>query len=966
MFLLINVSTLLLGQTYFSGTLFQDTTLYFDDSPYIITDNVVVPQEYTLTIEPGVELQFENEFSIKVYGEMQAVGNPQQRISFVSSNGQNNWLGVTVLTEHGFEYPEKSILFRYCDFTNANIVLSVKSRNSIEVSNCNIDNSFSGIRVSESDSSVIVNNTFNNGDYCIYLSSSNATYNLIENNVVSGYSEVGVFVFGDENSNFRNTRIIDNHISDCKNGVYITGGSNMREQWLVGNYLYNNGDGVRVNFSTGSHIVKNTFVSNNNALVVNRSVQNEINNNILINNGLGVLLKASKWNDVMANRILENSVGIELCKRDVQNVSEENNITANIFDANSEGAIVVNAGCQGNFDGNDILNRGGGVSFYNNSDRDQSAINCYWGTYNGSVIEQMVYHRSDNSELGFVDYVPFVFHSAVDCVEEPENVTKQLVGDTVVVRWMDSENPKVTSYRIYYESLGVFGFSDTLVAYDNEIKLVGYDISKNIFVTACDSEADGVYDQHEMHESWFKEADLIPFAGYDYKVCEGEPIVMYDATAPVYDSVKWMTTGQGEFSEEDIVETIYLPNEDDVGNDDILAILKLYEDGVEFSDTTVICILPAPEVYAGSDEFILYDSVLTILSATANYYDSTRWTTLGDGSFSDSSIVNPIYFPGFLDHENAEVKLVLQAFSNCGCVSDTMLLKVQSTYSVSGKIHGVEEQSRAFLYLINKDSSYKAQILISVEDEEVFEIDNVIKGDYYLYVIPWMGLRHYFPTYYVNKIHWKDAYLLNVSDDIYDIDIDLVKKKYFLPIGQGEINGTVLTEDDDVISRSPVFLCDTSGILLDWTTSDSYGEFFFKDLPYGFYKIMYEKAGFDIAYSSVIELSHENSIAGGVGIIQRKKEIVFNNDVVNREKLKIFPTLCSGILNISSDNLKENFYISMLDIGGNEVFRSRVFSCDNHKIRQINIRHLSNGIYFVKVFSGEEMIKVQKIVFADR
>lgn len=966
MFLVMSIPAVLFGQTYFSGTLYQDTTMYLEDSPYIITDNVIIPQEYKLTIEPGVELQFEHEFSIKVYGEIYAVGDVHNRISFSSSNIQANWLGVSVLTEHGFDYPEKSVLFKSCDFSNADIVLSVAGRNNIEVSDCNIENCFSGIRVLSSDSTVIRNNTLKNGDYGIYLSSLKGTYNLVQNNDISGYSQVGVFIFGDVNGDFQNARIINNRISNCNNGIYVTGGDNMCEQIIVGNYLYNNNDGVKVHFSERNYISKNTFDGNNNALELNRSVGNNIINNIMIENGLAVMLKASRQNNVSGNTFLRNEIGIELSRRDANNVSEENNVNRNIFDNSSEKAIIVNKGCQGVFDENDILNDGDDVVFQNNSSRDQSAENCYWGTYNGSVIEQKVYHRLDDSELGFVDYSPFVFHSSVDGIDAPQNITKQLVGDTVILRWLKSENPLVTNYRVYYEDMGMYMFSDTIITVDCEIKLLGYDILKDIYVTACDDEADGYYDQHEMHESWFGEAVLIPFAGYDFNLCEGDVVEMLSATAFEYDSIHWITNGKGVFSEEDVVNTIYLPDDDDINNSNLFAVLHQYNGEYEYYDSVKIFISPSPEADAGRDEFILYDSVLRLINANAAFYDSIRWNTLGDGCFSDSSVIDPIYFPGDYDRENTRVKLFLQAFSGCGYVCDTMQLDIQSTYSITGKIHGIGEQGKALLYLINKDSSYKAQSLVSVIDKEAFKIMNVIKGNYYLYVIPRRGMHDYFPTYYVNKIFWQDAYMLNVKEDVYDIDIDLVEQKYSLPIGQCEINGVVTTSEDDMILHNPVFLCDTNGVLLNWTTTDSYGEFYLKDLPYGFYRVMYEKAGYPVAYSSVIHLTKKDNIYNNISVVKKNNRVNISLGVADKGKVMFFPTICSGILNVNFENSAENIYISILNIGGNEVARWGIKKVHDQSIRQLNISHLSAGVYFVRVFSGDEMLAIQKIVLTGK
>lgn len=59
------------------------------NSPYVVTGNIVVPSDMTLTIEAGVVVKFAGYFSFKVEGTLRALGLPQQRIVFTSSKDQD-------------------------------------------------------------------------------------------------------------------------------------------------------------------------------------------------------------------------------------------------------------------------------------------------------------------------------------------------------------------------------------------------------------------------------------------------------------------------------------------------------------------------------------------------------------------------------------------------------------------------------------------------------------------------------------------------------------------------------------------------------------------------------------------------------------------------------------------------------------------------------------------------------------
>lgn len=47
------------------------------------------------------------------------------------------------------------------------------------------------------------------------------------------------------------------------------------------------------------------------------------------------------------------------------------------------------------------------------------------------------------------------------------------------------------------------------------------------------------------------------------------------------------------------------------------------------------------------------------LEGYADYYETIEWTTVGDGSFDDATILNPVYTPGTTDIENGQVELTL-------------------------------------------------------------------------------------------------------------------------------------------------------------------------------------------------------------------------------------------------------------------------------------------------------------------
>lgn len=170
------------------------------------------------------------------------------------------------------------------------------------------------------------------------------------------------------------------------------------------------------------------------------------------------------------------------------------------------------------------------------------------------------------------------------------------------------------------------------------------------------------------------------FAGYDDAICYGETYQL-QGEAQYFSSLQWITTGDGTFDNTSQLAPIYTPGTDDRTSGEVSILL--------IANELAPCTLPdinginltinkAPEVSAGADT-LLCEGVYPLAEATAANYESVLWRTTGDGTFSDSTELNPVYFPGSNDLEGEEIFLVLQAFPNQPCwivATDSLLLQV--------------------------------------------------------------------------------------------------------------------------------------------------------------------------------------------------------------------------------------------------------------------------------------------------
>ena len=73
------------ADTFVEGHIESDTTWTEVDSPYVVSNDVIVDEGATLTIDLGVEVKYGGNFQIDVQGNLSAIGTNSKSISFTSN-----------------------------------------------------------------------------------------------------------------------------------------------------------------------------------------------------------------------------------------------------------------------------------------------------------------------------------------------------------------------------------------------------------------------------------------------------------------------------------------------------------------------------------------------------------------------------------------------------------------------------------------------------------------------------------------------------------------------------------------------------------------------------------------------------------------------------------------------------------------------------------------------------------------
>jgi len=270
------------GQNNIGGVLSSDTTLALANSPYVVTNNLLVQQSVKVIVEAGVQLLFNQGIYLQVDGELQALGTSVNPITFTKNNTATNWAGIK-FSPTSVDYDTitgNGSILTYCviehtyDVSSIFDAITVNSTNP-EISNCEIRNFDSGVYLQGAVR--FLNNKIHDGNWRLLYSNGTDSLNpaLISGNEIYNYpGNNGAAV------TLRNTKFINNYIHDIGDVTAVI----IMDNGEVSNNLFANNSNVGLVIVEGTNptITCNTFLNNRISVVMTcERHPNFINNNFL-------------------------------------------------------------------------------------------------------------------------------------------------------------------------------------------------------------------------------------------------------------------------------------------------------------------------------------------------------------------------------------------------------------------------------------------------------------------------------------------------------------------------------------------------------------------------------------------------------------------------------------------------------------------------------------------------------------
>ena len=342
------------AQTTVSGGIYANTTWTKVNSPYIVTDTVVVFPGVTLTIEPGVTVKFNDNKRLEIrQAKLVAIGTAVDSITFTSNSGSP----MPGIWESVYLNSDIQARFNYCNFNYANYGIDNSSGN-VSFNNSVFSHNNIGCGASNGHSNISI-------DSCSFIYNIQAGLSSMNASVITNssfqHNKIGIHDnFGDYN------QYINCNISYDSVGMAGLMTSEVNNCIVTHNYC-----GI---YCDAQCAITNCMIDSNSIIGIGAE-HDTITNCIITHNGVGLEMV---YEGVISQNIIENNVtGIHLRYA-------PNSIYCNKICNNSAYNISYNA-----YSGdNDVF------------------ANNYWCTTDSLLIAPTIYDGYDNITYGLVSILP--------------------------------------------------------------------------------------------------------------------------------------------------------------------------------------------------------------------------------------------------------------------------------------------------------------------------------------------------------------------------------------------------------------------------------------------------------------------------------------------------------------------------------------------------------------------------------
>ena len=391
--------------TGLKGVIYANTTWGLSGSPYYVIGDVQVPAGITLSIEPGVVIQYTGAYEILVQGTIVANGTDVSLITFTTfTPGVSS--GGTILRFANTNLTNSQLSHIKLEYANYAIRVASGSTGTLTVSDVEVDNATVQTDGGTSTSTLIltqaaitestVKGSYAHGGPIIIQGSTVSDSQIKSDNYARGITVLDSTV---TNSPF--------YLGCCSAKIRIEGST------VTGSSIEGCcGSPVNGPLEVVESQLINTPIDlpNANVSISNSTIECNGTNGVKFGNG------SITYSSVIGNN---DGVGIEITGYSGYNIGGSVTISNTTITQNSVGIKVTNANVL-TIQHNNIVNNTT-YNVENRSTKSIDATNNYWGTTDAAQIAATIYDYYDDINYGEVNYSPLLSATFDVPVLGPEN-----------------------------------------------------------------------------------------------------------------------------------------------------------------------------------------------------------------------------------------------------------------------------------------------------------------------------------------------------------------------------------------------------------------------------------------------------------------------------------------------------------------------------------------------------------------
>lgn len=360
---------------------------------------------------------------------------------------------------------------------------------------------------------------------------------------------------------------------------------------------------------------------------------------------------------------------------------------------------------------------------------------------------------------------------------------------------------------------------------------------------------------------------------------------------------------------------------------------------------------------------------LFFTDASTTYTSMTSWLwDFGDGTGSDT--YNPIHTYA----DTGTYTVCLTVIDSTACTATYCeVISIEPLYTLGGTVFPDTDNQpidEGFAYCYQMDGNQIVDVFSNfITDFGYYDFYSLNQSDYIIKaeLSPNSELiGEYMPTYYGNVPDWVSATVIDLNQDIYDADIQLISTPQTMN-GPGTITGIVYSETGNraSVANVQIILKGIDGEVLGLTYTDEDGHFSLNELLLADYKVLVEIIG-KTPTPAMVTLTEQN-LTAEVSFIIHDTEILLSvddnlPDFINHIG-SVFPNPAIEIIQIDVNLSKPtSLQLKVYNMTGQLIYERNEMTQIGSNRTSINISELTKGVYYLQMNLDGKYTIVRKFV----